>query len=64
MLIYRYNNTSGNRVFPISTSVDISVRKNVFQYGKMFFSLFYNIAQRNIKKEIFHVDIELCQHGS
>ena len=26
--------------------------------------IFYNIAQRNKKKEIFRVDIELCQHGS
>jgi hypothetical protein len=28
------------------------------------FIFFYNIAQRNIKKEIFRVDIELHQHGS
>jgi hypothetical protein len=72
VLIYSYINTSGNweneklcgnttpegrrvftqfRVFPISTSL----------------YLFYNIAQRNIKKEIFRrfrVDIELYQHGS
>jgi hypothetical protein len=26
--------------------------------------IFYNIAQRNMKKEIFPVDIELYQHGS
>ena len=39
---------------PIATSVDITV----YQYGKMFY-FFYNIAQRNIKKEIFHIDIEL-----
>ena len=73
MLIYSYINTSGNlekeklcgnttpegrsvftqiRVFPISTRVDITV----YQYGK--------IAQKNIKKEIFRVDIELYQHGS
>jgi hypothetical protein len=52
-------------VFPISTSVEItiyqlSIRKNVLY-------LFYNIAQRNTKKEIFprfRVDIELYQHGS
>ena len=46
------------RVFPISTSVDITL----YQYGKNVLYLFYNIAQRNIKKEIFrrfHVDIEL-----
>jgi hypothetical protein len=58
-----YINTSGNweneklkpegrrvfpqfRVFPISTSVDITV----YQYGKNVLYLFYNIAQRNIKK--------------
>ncbi len=38
----------------------MSIQKNVLY-------LFYNIAQRNIKKEIFRrirVDIELCQHGS
>ena len=49
------------RVFPIFTSVDITV----YQYGKNGFYLFYNIAQRNIKKEIFRlfrVDIELYQH--
>ena len=51
------------RVFPISTSVDITVD----QHGKNVLYLFYNIAQRNIKKEIlqrFRVDIELYQHGS
>jgi hypothetical protein len=69
MWIYNYINTRGNReneklcgnmftqfrVFPISTS--ISIRKNVLY-------IFYNIAQRNIKKEIFRVDIELYQQGS
>jgi hypothetical protein len=83
VLIYSYINTSRNweneklcgntapegrsvftqfRVFPISTSVDITD-----QYGKNVLYLFYNIAQRNIKKEIFQrfrVDIELYQHGS
>ena len=59
ILIYSYINTSGNweneklygnsvftqfRVFSISKSVDITV----YQYGKIY--LFYNIAQRNIKK--------------
>ena len=38
------------RVFPISTSVDITT---IYQYGKNVLYLFYNIAQRNIKKEIF-----------
>jgi hypothetical protein len=33
------------------------------KYGKMFYIFFYNIARRNIKKEIFRVDIELYQHG-
>ena len=82
MLIYSYINTSGkweivwkhdawraasvlfsSRVFPISTNVDITV----YQYGKNVLYLFYNIAQRNIKKEIFlcvRVDIELYQHCS
>jgi hypothetical protein len=74
VLTYSYINTSGNweneklcefqfRVFPISTSVDITI----YQYGKNVLYLFYNIAQRNIKKEIFRrfrVDIELYQHGS
>ena len=32
------------RVFPISTSVDITI----YQYGKNVLYLFYNIAQRNI----------------
>jgi hypothetical protein len=38
-----------------------------YQYGKNVLYLFYNIAQRNIKKEIFRrfrVDIELYQHDS
>jgi hypothetical protein len=51
------------RVFPISTSVDITV----YQYGKNVLYLFYKIAQRNIKREIFQrfrVDIELYKHGS
>ena len=34
------------RVYPISTSVDITV----YQYGKNVLYLFYSIAQRNIKK--------------
>jgi hypothetical protein len=53
------------RVFPISTRVGITV----YEYGKnvLYSMFFYNIAQRNIKKEIFRrfrVDIELYQHGS
>ena len=51
------------RVFTISTRVDITV----YQHGKNVLYLFYNIAQRNLKKEIFRrfrVDIELYQHGS
>ena len=49
------------RVFPIFTSVDITV----YQYDVLYF--FYNIAQRTLTeewREIFRVDIELCQHGS
>ena len=76
MLIYSYINTSGNwktpagrsvftqfRVFPIFTSVDITV----YQYGKNVLYFFYNIAQRILTeewREIFRVDIELYQHGS
>jgi hypothetical protein len=49
--------------FPRVTSVDITI----YQYGKNVLYLFYNIAQRNIKEEIFRrfrVVIELYQHGS
>ena len=77
MLIYSYINTSGNwknekktqsvftqfRVFPIFTSVDITV----YQYEKNVLYFFYNIAQRTLTeewREIFRVDIELYQHGS
>ena len=75
VLIYSYINTSGNwkneklcvfiqfRVFPIFTSVDITV----YQYGKNVLYFFYNIAQRTSTeewREIFRVDIELYQHGS
>ena len=51
------------RVFPIFTSVDITV----YQYGKNVLYFFYNVAQRTLTekwREIFHVDIELYQHGS
>ena len=51
------------RVFPIFTSVDITV----YQYGKNVLYSFYNIAQRTLTeewREIFRVDIELYQHGS
>ena len=51
------------RVFPIFTSVDITV----YQYGKNVLYFFYNIARRTLTeewREIFRVDIELYQHGS
>ena len=51
------------RVFPIFTSVDITV----YQYGKDVLYFFYNIAQRTLTeewREIFRVYIELYQHGS
>ena len=51
------------RVFPIFTSVDITV----CQYGKNVLYFFYNIAQKTLTeewREIFRVDIELYQHGS
>ena len=51
------------RVFPIFTSVDITV----YQYGKNVLYFFYNIAQRTLTeewREIFRVDIELYQHDS
>ena len=51
------------RVFPIFTSVDITV----YQYAKNVLYFFYNIAQRTLTeewREIFRVDIELYQHGS
>jgi hypothetical protein len=60
---WKWGNDTQFRVFPISTCVDITV----YQYGKNVLYLFYNIAQRNIKKEIFRrfrVDIELYHHGS
>ena len=51
------------RVFPIFTSVDITV----YQYRKNVLYFFYNIAQKTLAeewREIFRVDIELYQHGS
>ena len=48
------------RVFPIFTSVDITV----YQYGKNVLYFFYNTAQRTLTeewREIFRVDIELYQ---
>ena len=44
------------RIFPIFTSVDITV----YQYGKNVLYFFYNIARRTLTekwREIFHVDI-------
>ena len=49
-------------VFPISTCVHITVYINTEK--RLVIKFFYDIAQRNMKKEIFCVDIELCQHGS
>ena len=51
------------RVFPIFTSVDITV----YQHGKNVLYFFYNIAERTLteeSREIFRVDIELYQHSS
>ena len=51
------------QVFPILTSVDITV----YQYEKNVLYFFYNIAQRTLTEgwqEIFRVEIELYQHGS
>ena len=50
------------RVFPIFTSVDVTV----YQYGKNVLYFFYNIAQRTLTekwREIFRVDTELYLHG-
>ena len=66
VLIYSYINTTPAgrsvftqfRVFPIFTSVDITV----YQYEKNVLYFFYNIAQRTLTeewREIFRVDIEL-----
>ena len=49
--------------FRIFMSVDITV----YQYGKNVLYFFYKIPQRTLTeewREIFHVDIELYQHGS
>ena len=62
-LIGRIHIITQFRVFPIFTSVDITV----YQYGKNVLYFFYNIAQRTLTeewREIFRVDIELYQHGS
>ena len=51
------------RVFPIFTSVDITV----YQYGKNVLYFFYNIAQGTLTEEwrkISRVDIGLYQHCS
>jgi hypothetical protein len=69
VLIYSYINTSGNWENEELCSSFPNFHEGwvtVYQYGKNVLYLFYNIAQRNIKKEIFRrflVDIELYQHG-
>ena len=69
VLIYSYirveigktRNFTQFRVFPIFTSVDITV----YQYGKNVLYFFYNIAQRTLTeewREIFRVDIILLSY--
>ena len=62
MLIYSYIKTSGNW-----ENEKLCVDITIYQYKKNVLYLFYNIAQRNIKKEIFRrfrVDIrDLKQTG-
>ena len=65
--ISSFSNFSKFRVFPISTSVDITV----YPYRKNVLYFFYNIAQKEYKitsvderREIFRVYIGLCKHGS
>ena len=60
-------NSNTSEVFPISTSVEITI----YQHGKDVLYFFYNIAQKKYKitsmderREIFRVYIELCKHGS
>ena len=68
--IIKFHNFDARRVECFHTISSFSTSVNditVYQYGKNVLYLFYNIAQRNIKKEIFQrfrVDIELYQHGS
>jgi hypothetical protein len=69
VLIYSYINTSVETRCPESFYTILSFPNFhecwynwVYQYGKKFYYLFYNIAQRNIKEEMFRrfrVDIEL-----
>ena len=50
------------RVFPVFTSVDITV----YQYGKNVLYFFYNIAQRTLTEEwqeFFRVDIRAVERG-
>ena len=51
------------RVFPVFTSVDITV----YQYGKNVLYFFYNIAQKTLTeewREIFRVDIQMLYYNS
>jgi hypothetical protein len=69
VLIHSYINTSVETRCPESFYTILSFPNFhecwynwVYQYGKKFYYLFYNIAQRNIKEEMFRrfrVDIEL-----
>jgi hypothetical protein len=68
VLIYSYINTRVfSHNFEFSQFPQVLIDITIYQYGKNVLYLFYNIAQRNIKKEIFQrfrVDIKLYQHGS
>jgi hypothetical protein len=70
MLIYSYINTSGN--WENEKLCGNTPPSEFSQFPRVLILLYINtekcfiffIAQRNIKKEIFRVDIELYQHGS
>ena len=67
--MYSYINTSGNWENEKLCGNTTLEGRSVFTQFRVFdvLYLFYNIAKRNIKKEIFRrfrVDIELYQHGS
>jgi hypothetical protein len=68
VLIYSYINTSRNWENEKECGNTTPEERSIFTQFRVFpISTFYNIAQRNIKEEIFRrfpVDIELYQHGS
>ena len=60
----RWNVPFNSAVASLNGTFHLSPHENILTIALINIHYLYNIARRNIKKEIFRVDIELYQHGS